>query len=37
MSAQQLKETDPQSLLNLLKNLKKYDQTVCYYGYNERG
>ena len=32
MSAQQLKETDPQSLLNLLKNLKKYDQTVCYYG-----
>ena len=32
MSIQKLKDTDPQEILNLLKNLKKYEQTVCYYG-----
>ncbi len=32
MSAEQLKKTKPQALLNLLKNLSKYEHTVIYYG-----
>ena len=32
MSAQQLKDTDPQSLLDLLKNLSNLPHTVIYYG-----
>ena len=32
MTAQQLRNTNPQVLLDLLKNLKKFNQTVCYYG-----
>ena len=32
LSEQQLKSMDPQKLLNVLKNLKNYKQTVLYYG-----
>lgn len=32
MSEQQLKETDPQTLLDLLKNISNYKHTVMYYG-----
>ena len=32
LSEQQLKSMDPQKLLNVLKNLKNYMQTVLYYG-----
>ncbi|MCR4603556.1 MAG: insulinase family protein [Prevotella sp.] len=32
LSAQQLAETDPQQLLDLLKNLKQYEHSVLYYG-----
>ena len=32
MSEKQLKETDPQELLNLLKNISNYEHTVMYYG-----
>ena len=32
MTAQQLAATDPQELLNLLKNLSQYEHTVLYYG-----
>ncbi len=32
MTAQQLQETEPQALLDLLKNISKYEQTVLYYG-----
>jgi predicted Zn-dependent peptidase len=32
MTAQQLAETDPQELLNLLKNLSQYEHTILYYG-----
>jgi predicted Zn-dependent peptidase len=32
MTAQQLAETDPQELLNLLKNLSQYEHTLLYYG-----
>ena len=32
LSTQQLKETDPQSLLDLLKDLHQYKHTVLYYG-----
>ena len=32
MTAQQLQETDPQTLLDLLKNIAGYEHTVLYYG-----
>ena len=32
MRAEQLKSTDPQSLLDLLKNLSNYEHTVIYFG-----
>lgn len=32
LSEEQLKNMDPQKLLNSLKNLKNYKQTVLYYG-----
>jgi len=32
MTTQQLKETNPQELLDLLKNLSQYQHTVLYYG-----
>ncbi|MBR4899252.1 MAG: insulinase family protein [Prevotella sp.] len=32
MTAQQLMDTDPQELLDLLKNLSQYEHTVLYYG-----
>ena len=32
LSEQKLKTTNPQVFLNLLKNLKKYKQTILYYG-----
>ncbi len=32
LSAEQLRQTDPQELLNLLKNLRQYEHTILYYG-----
>ena len=32
MTARQLQETEPQTLLDLLKNIAQYEQTVLYYG-----
>ena len=32
MSERQLKETDPQQLLNLLKDISRYEHTLLYYG-----
>ena len=32
MTAQQLRETDPQTLLDLLKNIAQYEHTILYYG-----
>ena len=32
MTAQQLQETEPQTLLDLLKNIAQYEHTVLYYG-----
>jgi predicted Zn-dependent peptidase len=32
LSAEQLRQTNPQELLDLLKNLSKYEHTVLYYG-----
>ena len=32
LTTQQLKETDPQQLLDMMKNLKQYEHTVLYYG-----
>jgi predicted Zn-dependent peptidase len=32
MTAQQLQQQDPQELLNLLKDLSKYEHTILYYG-----
>ena len=32
MSEQQLRETKPQELINLLKQLSNYDHTILYYG-----
>ena len=37
LTAQQLAETDPQELLDLLKNLSQYEHTVLYYGPTEEG
>jgi len=35
MTAEQLKQTSPQTLIDLLKNLKNYQHTVLYYGPSE--
>ena len=32
LTSEQLRQTDPQELLNLLKNLKQYEHTLLYYG-----
>ena len=32
LSSEQLRQTNPQELLNLLKNLKQYEHTLLYYG-----